>query len=62
MAPAAVSASMARSYELAFLAVPFGRKELEEYLVLRYRTHLFNKPTKRLVRGEQYTWVRPAPG
>ena len=59
---ARVSVAMSNAYELAFISVPFGRKELEEYLVIRFREHLFNKPAKGLLKGLQYAWVRVAPG
>lgn len=48
------------NYELSFCAVPFGRKEVEEYLILRWRSTLLNKVTARLLAGHQYTWVVPA--
>lgn len=55
-----LTAAMAEAFELAFLPVAFGRSETEEYLVLRYRDSLLNKPASRLLRGEQYNWVMPA--
>lgn len=55
-----VARAMARRFELAFLAIPFGRSEAEEYLVLRYRKSLINKPAHRLLVGTQYNWVTPA--
>jgi hypothetical protein len=35
-----------------------GRSEIEEYLILRWRKTLINKPTTRLLKGEQYSWVK----
>ncbi|MFK3818688.1 hypothetical protein ACI2KG_19130 [Pseudomonas sp. NPDC089407] len=49
------------NYELSYCAVPFGRKEVEEYLILRWRSTLSNKVTARLLAGHQYSWVVPAP-
>lgn len=49
------------NYELSFCAIPFGRKEVEEYLILRWRSTLSNKETARLLAGHQYSWVVPAP-
>jgi hypothetical protein len=48
------------NYELSFCAVPFGRKEVEEYLILRWRSSLSNKVAARLLSGHQYNWVVPA--
>ncbi len=55
-----LTAAMAKAFELAFLPIAFGRSEIEEYLVLRYRDSLVNKPASRLLIGEQYNWVVPA--
>ena len=55
-----VRSLMCKRFELAFLPVPFGRRELEEYLVIRFRATLINKPANRLLSGPQYQWVRPA--
>lgn len=48
------------NYELSFCAIPLGRKEVEEYLILRWRSSLWNKVTSRLLVGHQYNWVVPA--
>lgn len=56
----AVAVAMAARFELAFVPVEFGRSEVEEYLVLRHRKSLINKPALRLHRGNQYSWVAPA--
>lgn len=48
------------NYELSFCAIPFGRKEVEEYLILRWRSTLSNKVTARLLSGHQYRWVETA--
>jgi hypothetical protein len=52
-------AAVREKYLLSFIAIPFGRAEVEEYLILRWRTTLINKPAKRLLRSPQYAWVRP---
>jgi len=54
-----LSAAMARRFEIGFCQVAFGRAEVEEYLILRYRRTLLNKPARRLLRGDQYAWVTP---
>lgn len=48
------------NYKLSFCAIPFGRKEVEEYLILRWRSTLSNKVAARLNKGQQYKWVVPA--
>ncbi|WP_426158007.1 hypothetical protein [Pseudomonas sp. TSRC2-2] len=48
---------LSKTYMLSFVLVPFGRKEVEEFLILRWRSTLFNKPTTRLMKGTQYDWV-----
>jgi len=48
---------MSESFKISFIVVPFGRAEAEEYLILRWRKTLINKPTKRLLCGSQYKWV-----
>jgi hypothetical protein len=52
-----LNAILARRFEIAFLPVDFGRAELEEYLILRWRKTLYNKPALRLQRSAQYHWV-----
>jgi hypothetical protein len=56
----ALSAMLADRFEIAFLPVDFGRAEFEEYLVLRWRRTLYNKPALRLQKSAQYQWVRMA--
>lgn len=56
---AALSSAMAARFEVGFLVVKFGRAELEEFLILRFRASLVNKPAKRLLRSPQYDWVVP---
>jgi hypothetical protein len=46
-------------YRLSYLVLAFGRAEIEEYLILRWRNTVINKPTKRLLNGKQYNWVVP---
>lgn len=56
----ALSAEMAVRYTLSFMPVSFGRVELEEYLTLRWKSSLFNSPSRRLLHGISYSWVEPA--
>jgi len=55
----ALSTAMSARYDLSVLRVNYGRAEVEEYLILRWRKTLLNRPTKRLLRGLQYKWVAP---
>jgi len=55
-----LNAMLADRFELAFLPVSFGRSEFEEYLILRWRQSLYNKPTLRLGQSSQYKWVEEA--
>lgn len=57
---AALSAAMSARYAVSFVEVQFGRAEVEEFLVLRWRKTIVNKPAKRLLHGERYKWVEPA--
>lgn len=52
-----IATAVSSQYKLSWLAVPFGRVELEEFLILRWRGNLLNKPTKRLLTNTQYGWV-----
>ena len=49
---------ISNNYKLSYITVNLGRSEIEEYLILRWRNTLINKPTKRLLKGEQYSWVK----
>jgi len=49
---------MSENYKLSYIKTAFGRSEIEEYLILRWRKTLINKPTKRLLKGSQYSWVK----
>ena len=49
---------MSDNYKLSCIEVDLGRSEIEEYLILRWRKTLINKPTTRLLKGEQYSWVK----
>jgi hypothetical protein len=49
---------MSNTYKLSYITVDLGRSEIEEYLILRWRKTLINKPTTRLLKGEQYSWVK----
>ena len=44
---------MFENYLLSFKTVPFGRKEVEEYLILKWKPQ-HNKPQRRLLESEQY--------
>lgn len=55
-----LAAAMRSRYLLSFVAIQFGRAEVEEYLVLRWRRTLMNKPAKRLLRSAQFAWVQAA--
>lgn len=57
---AQLNAKLAHRFEIAWIEVPFGRTELEEYLVLRWRSTLWNKVARRLHTSEQYAWVQGA--
>lgn len=57
---AKLASEFSARYELSCVPVAFGRKEVEEYLILRWRDSIINKPTKRLLHGAQYDWVKPA--
>ncbi len=46
------------NYTLSYISVDIGRSEIEEYLILRWRNTLINKPTTRLLEGAQYSWVQ----
>lgn len=52
------SKRLSRKYSISFVTVEFGRKELEEYLLLRWRKSAVNKPQKRLLRSEQYADIK----
>ncbi|RWX85884.1 hypothetical protein [Pseudomonas aeruginosa] len=60
--PEADCAELARTisanYHLSHIQVELGRAEIEEYLILRWRNTLMNKPTKRLLHSTQYHWVK----
>jgi hypothetical protein len=58
--PVALASILSTRYALSYLKVVFGRKEVEEYLILRWRATLINKPTRRLLYSSQYQWVQPA--
>ena len=54
---ATLSAAIGGHYRLSFLRVPFGRAELEEYLLVRWRKTLLNSPTPRASISERFTWA-----
>lgn len=49
---------MSSNYKLSYISIDLGRLEMEEYLILRWRKTLINKPTIRLLKGSQYSWVK----
>ncbi|GIT97518.1 GIY-YIG nuclease family protein [Sulfurovum sp. TSL1] len=49
---------MNTNYKLSYISIDLGRSEIEEYLILRWRKTLINKPTTRLLKGTQYFWVK----
>ena len=55
----ALSTKISLRYEFSFIRVEFGRAELEEYLILRWREYLINRPAVRFLEGNQYSWVNP---
>jgi hypothetical protein len=52
-----IAKAIKSTYTLSYVEVRFGRAELEEYLILRWRRSLINKPAKRLLHSPQYGWV-----
>ncbi|MBS0354930.1 MAG: hypothetical protein JSR83_13660 [Proteobacteria bacterium] len=56
---AALTAEMAKRFAISFIEVQLGRAELEEFLIIRWRKTILNKPAERLLRGERYRWVEP---
>lgn len=49
-----LSKKISRRFSISYLPLEFGRKELEEYLVLKWAGTVINKPAKRLRLSEQY--------
>lgn len=54
----ALSAALAKRYSISYLALSFGRIELEEYLRVRWRELVINSPATRMARV--YAWVHQA--
>jgi GIY-YIG catalytic domain len=54
-----LSRAISKKYSLSYIEVHFGRTELEEYLVLRWRSTLINKRAFRLLSHDCYDWVKP---
>jgi len=52
-----LSEHISQKYEITFLPLDFGRKELEEYLLLRWETTVMNKPPVRLKLSQNYKWL-----
>ena len=55
---AELARTVSANYHLSHIQVELGRAEIEEYLILRWRNTLMNKPTKRLLHSTQYHWVK----
>lgn len=53
-----LSRVISQRFELSFIPVHFGRAELEEYLVLKWRLFLINTPAQRLLRSPWYRDVQ----
>ncbi len=51
---ARLSLEISRRYSLSFLPLDYGRKELEEFLILKWSGSLLNKPARRLQGSKQY--------
>lgn len=49
-----LSKKISERYELSYLRIPFGRKEVEEFIVLRWSETLINKPQGRLRLSKNY--------
>ena len=49
-----LSHRISKEFSLSFIELHFGRAELEEYLIQRWRKYLVNKPDKRVLRGGWY--------
>jgi len=49
-----LSRKISRRFSISYLPLEFGRKELEDYLVLKWTSTIMNKPAKRLRLSEQY--------
>ncbi|HDS1725612.1 GIY-YIG nuclease family protein [Pseudomonas putida] len=56
-----IAKTISANYYLSHIQVEIGRAEIEEYLILRWRNTLLNKPTLRLLHSAQYHWVTPIP-
>ncbi len=54
----ALSQAISEGYTLSYLPIPFGRKEVEEFLILRWQKTLINKPPKRLILSNNYPTLR----
>ncbi|RII75626.1 hypothetical protein D0894_21620 [Pseudomonas monteilii] len=54
---AELARTISANYHLSHIQVELGRAEIEEYLILRWRHSLMNKPTRRLLHSTQYHWV-----
>ena len=44
-----LSKKLSKEFFYSFLPVDFGRKELEEYLVVKWKSSIINKPPKRFL-------------
>jgi hypothetical protein len=55
----ALALFMSSRYTLSYIPVLRGRRELEDYLVLRWRRFVLNRAATRLLQSLQYGWVEP---
>jgi len=51
---AMLSKRLSKDFKISFLVIDFGRKELEEFLILNWSKTLINKPQKRLLLSHEY--------
>lgn len=55
-----ISTTIRDRYRLSFVELHFGRKELEEYLTLKWRGTLINSTTSRAHAPNRFRWVARA--
>ncbi len=55
---ALLSKRMSSHFSASYLPLEFGRKELEEYLRLKWASTVLNKPARRLRLSEQYQNIK----
>lgn len=52
-----LSTAIGEGFRVSYLAIAFGRVELEEYLTFRYRGSLLNSPSPRAHDKNRFKWV-----